>query len=257
MRPRRRLILLALVGLPIVSSGCAFEGQVGLQTLGAAPVIVKQSAKITLTPHGVEGTTSRAGQVVRIDCSVTGAFDVREATGSAVLVQTYVVHLRTRPLPRGTPYQLDCSGPAIVQLPIDAADVQATATDQSGMPSELAVQAPLSAVPLAFGKRLRAERGTQLAAVSWPAASPGSYEMELSFSLASARRFREKVLYAALIACGRSEYFQPIRPLVNSMSRVAAFAIQPSTSETGFSSPHLFGGIRSYGQATRALSCAR
>jgi hypothetical protein len=43
----------------------------------------------------VHGTTTRAGQVIRIDCSVTGIFDVRGATGSAVLIQLYVVHLRT------------------------------------------------------------------------------------------------------------------------------------------------------------------
>jgi hypothetical protein len=142
-------------------------------------------------------------------------------------------------------------------VPIDAADIRATATDQSGMPSELAVQAPLSAIPLAFGKRLRAERETQLAVVSWPAASAGSFGMELAFSLATVHAFREKVVYAALIACGRSKYFQPIRPLVTSMSRVPPFAIQPSTTEAAFSTPHLFGGIRSYGEATRTVSCAR
>jgi hypothetical protein len=60
-----------------------------------------------------------------------------------------------------------------------------------------------------------------------------------------------------LIACGRSKYVQPIRPLVTTMARVRAFTIQPSANETGFSVPHLFGGIRSYGEATRTLSCAR
>jgi hypothetical protein len=108
---------------------------------------------------------------------------------------------------------------------------------------------------VAFGKRLRAERGTQFALLSWPAASAGGYGMEMSFSLPSANAFREKVVYAALIACGRSKYFQPIRPLVTSMARVPAFTITPSTN-TGFSVPHLFGGIRSYGEATRTLSCA-
>ena len=45
------------------------------------------------------------------------SFDVREATGSAVLIQLYVVHLRTRPLRRGTRYEIDCAGPLIIQLP--------------------------------------------------------------------------------------------------------------------------------------------
>jgi hypothetical protein len=255
---RPRLILAALVlAVPVAAVGCAFEGQIAVQLQQGTPPAVKQSSRVEVTPHRVKGTTTRAGQVVRIDCSVTGTFDVREATGSAVLVQTYVVHLRTRPLPRGTPYQLDCAGPVVVQLPADAADVRATATDQSGSPAELAVQAPLSVIPLAFGKRLRAERGTQFALLSWPAASPGGYGMEMSFTLPSAGAFREKLVYAAFIACGRSKYFQPIRPLVTSMARVPAFTITPSTNGTGFSVPHLFGGIRSYGEATRTLSCAR
>jgi len=127
----RLCLALALVGLPIATAGCAFEGQIAVQLLSGAPVTVKQSAKLEFDPHRVQGATTRAGQVVKVDCSVTGAFDVREATGSAVLVQLYVVHLRTRPLPRGTPYQLDCAGPLIVQLPTDASDVQATATSAS------------------------------------------------------------------------------------------------------------------------------
>jgi len=102
---RRRLTLLALVlvGLPVVAAGCAFEGQIAVQLQEGAPFLLKQSTRVELTPDRVQGMTTRAGQVVRIDCSVTGVFDVREATGSAVLIQLYVVHLRTRPLPRGTP----------------------------------------------------------------------------------------------------------------------------------------------------------
>ena len=70
----------------------------------------------------------------------------------AVLIQTYEVHLRTRKLPRGTPYQLDCAGPLIVQLPIDASNVTANATDAAGLQTALPVQAPVAAVPLAFGR---------------------------------------------------------------------------------------------------------
>jgi len=255
--PRAILTALVLAALPIGAAGCAFEGHIAVQLLEGAPVVVQQSSTVELTPNRMQGTTTRAGQVIRIDCSVTGVFDVREATGSAVLIQLYVVHLRTRPLRRGTPYQLDCSGPVIVQLPADASDVGATATDESGSSAELAVQAPLNAIPLKFGKRLTAERGTQLAVVSWPAVSAGSYEMELSFSLTNTRVFREKVLYAALIACGRSKYFQPIRPLTTRMAQVAPFTIQPTPNQTSVSVPHLFGGIRSYGEATRTLSCVR
>ena len=238
-------------------TGCAFEGQIAVHLLAGAPVTVKQSANLEFAPHRVAGRTTRAGQVVRIDCSVTGVFDVREATGSATLVQLDVVHLRTRPLRRGTPYQLDCAGPLIMELPADASDVQATATSASEGQVPLSVQAPITAVALAFGKRLRAEPGTQFAIVGSAALSAGGYTVELSFNLPEARAFQEKVLYAALIACGHSKYLQPIRPLVTSMARVPALTVQPSPNPTSFSVPHLFGGIRSYGEATRTISCAR
>ena len=256
---RYRLILsvLAVAGLPMASAGCAFEGQVAIQLFGSPPVMVKETTQIEFAPQRVEGTTTRAGQVVRIDCSVTGAYDVREATGSAVLVQTYAVHLRTRPLPRGTPYALDCAGPLIVQLPIDASNFQASATDAAGLETTLPIQAPVAVVPLASGKRLRAQSGTRFALVGQPELAPGSYTVELGFLLPAARTFRQKVVYSASISCGRSKYVQPIRPLVTKMAKVPAFTIQPSAIESGFSTPHLFGGIRSYGEATRTLSCAR
>jgi hypothetical protein len=257
MRGGRDRLLLGLVALSLVGAGCAYEGDITVQLVDGAPATVKQSAKLEFAPQRVQGRTTRARQVVRIDCTVTGVFDVREATGSAVLIQLYVVHLRTRPLPRGTPYQLDCAGPLIVQLPGDASNVQATTTDAAGSQFPLSVQAPISVVPLAFGKRLRAQPGAQFALVGSSALPPGSLRVELDFSLPEAHAFREKALYTALIACGRSKYFQPIRPLVTSMSRVPPLAIQPSATETAFSVPHLFGGIRSYGEATRTVSCAR
>jgi hypothetical protein len=119
------------------------------------------------------------------------------------------------------------------------------------------VQAPITSIAVAFGKRLRAQPGTQFAIVGSSALSSGSYAVDLSFSLPDAGAFREKVLYTALIACGRSKYVQPIRPLVTKMSRVPALTVQPSSNPTSLSVPHLFGGIRSYGEATRTVSCAR
>jgi hypothetical protein len=171
------------------------------------------------------------------------------------LVQLYVVHLRTKPLPRGTPYQLDCAGPVLVELATDASDIQAKATDASTLQVALPVQAPLSAIALAFGKRLRAEPGMQFALVAQPSLSAGAHTTELSFSLSKARTFREKVIYTASVSCGRSKYLQPIRPLVTTMARVRALTIQANA--TSVSTPHLFGGIQAYGQATRTLSCVR
>ena len=45
--------------------------------------------------------------------------------------------------------------------------------------------------------------------------------------------------------------------LVTNMRRARALTLQPSAKETSVSIPHLFGGIRAYGEATRTLSCAR
>jgi hypothetical protein len=256
-RPRLILATLVVVGLPVLAAGCSFESQIAVQFLGGAQVVVKQSTKVDVTPNRVLGMTTRAGQVVRIDCSVTGIYDVLDQAGPAVLVQLYVVHLRTRPLPRGTPYELDCAGPVIVELPTDASDIRATATDASGLQVALPVQALLSSIALAFGKRLRAEPGMQFAVVGQPSLSAGSHTVELAFSLSEARTFREKVLYAASVSCGHSKYLQPIRPLVTTMARARALTLQPSANETSVFIPHLFGGIRAYGQATRTLSCAR
>jgi hypothetical protein len=248
---------LVLTAVPVIAAGCAFEGQITVQFVGDAPAVVKESFTVELTAHRVKGTTTRARQVVRVDCSLTGVFDVREATGSAVLIQLYVVHLRTRPLPRGTRYEIDCGGPLIMQLPVDASVEQAVATDASGLKVPLSVRAPLSAVSLAAGKRLRAERGTQFASLEQPSLPDGGYTIELTFNLPEAGTFRQKALMTALVACGHSKYLQPIRPLVTTMARATALTIQPSATETSVFTPHLFGGIRSYGEATRTLSCAR
>jgi hypothetical protein len=252
-----RLQLILLAALPIVAAGCSFESQIAVQFFGKSPVVVKQTTKMDVTPQRVRGTTTRAGQVVRIDCSITGIYDVDDPTGPAVLVQLFVVHLRTRPLPRGTPYQLDCAGPVIVELPTDASDIQAAATDAPGAHVALPVQAPLTSIALAFGKRLRAEPGMQFALVGQPSLSAGDHTVELAFNLSQASTFREKMLYTATVSCGRSKYLQPIRPLVTRMAGARALTGQPSANATSISVPHLFGGIVAYRQATRTLSCSR
>jgi hypothetical protein len=249
--------VLAAVGLTGLAAGCSFESEIAVQLLQGAPVVVNQATKVDVTPQRVRGTTTRAGQVVRIDCSITGIYDVDDPTGPAVLVQLFVVHLRTRPLPRGTPYELDCAGPVVVELPTDATDIHATATHASGLQVALPVQAPLTWVALAFGKRLRAEPGMQLTLVGQPPLSTGDHTVELAFRLPQARTFREKVVYSAAVSCGRSKYLQPIRPLVTTMAGARALTVQPSANETRVSVPHLFGGIVAYRQATRTLSCPR
>jgi hypothetical protein len=93
------------------------------------------------------------------------------------------------------------------------------------------------------------------ALVTQPSLSAGAHTAELTFSLSQARTFREKMIYTAQVSCGRSKYLQPIRPLVTTMRRARALTLQANA--TSVSIPHLFGGIRAYGEATRTLSCAR
>ncbi len=257
---RLRLILVGLVfvGLPAIAAGCVFESQIAIQFSPASPVVVKESSISEQTPHRVPGATTRGGQVVRIDCSITIVYDVMEATGPAVLAQLYRVHLRTHPLPRRTPYELDCTGPVILEIPADASGVRATATNVSGEQVSLPLQAPVTSVPIAFGKRLRAEPGMQFAVVGWPGTlSPGDYRVELAFSLPEARMIREKALYTASVSCGRSSYLQPIQPPVSRMARVPAFTIQPSAEAASFSVPHIIGANGTYAETTRTLSCGR
>lgn len=205
--------------------------------------MVTQSSKPELSSHRVQGATTRAGEVVGIDCATTIVYDIREATGSAVLAQRYLVHLRTRPLRRGTRYTLDCAGPLIVEIPAAAYAVRATTTSAAGRRHPLPVTARAQSLPLAFGRRLRAEAQTQLALVGWPRRLPiGDYRVVLSFNLPQPRAFREKALYAASISSGGSRYLQPILPLTT-MTQAPAFTIRPSTSTIMMSVPRIAGAI--------------
>ena len=142
MRKSRLIIVaLAVAGLAAVSGGCALESQIGVQFSPSSPVAVKESSTSELTPNHVQGVTRRAGQVVRIDCSVTIIYDVMDKAGPAVLAQLYRVHLRTLPLARNTPYEVDCAGPLILEIPADASGVEATSTSASGGQLALPVQA--------------------------------------------------------------------------------------------------------------------
>jgi hypothetical protein len=97
----------------------------------------------------------------------------------------------------------------------------------------------------------------QFALVGQPSLSAGAHTTELAFSLSEVRTIRQKLIYAASVSCGRSKYLQPIRPLVTTRARARALTLQPSATGAGVPIPHLFGGIRAYGQATRTLSCSR
>jgi hypothetical protein len=247
---------LALVALVATTAGCAFDSPIAVRFSGASPVAVTESLAPEQSPHRVHGRTTRPAQIVRTDCSTTISYDVKEATGTAVLTQTYVVHLRTRRLAPGTAYELDCAGPAVLELPADASAIRARSIDASGQEVPLPVQGPVASVPLAFGRRLRAEPGMQLAVVRWPRALPrGDYRVELSFALPELHAIREKALVTASVSCGRSTYVQPILPAAASMAQVHAFTIRPSADPIAFPLPHVAPGIAASAEATRTLSC--
>jgi hypothetical protein len=255
---RRLAAALAIAALGAIAAGCAFDSPIVVQFSGTSPVVVSESLAPEQIPHRVRGVTTRPGRVVRVDCSTTILYDIREATGTAVLAQTFSVHLHTRRLRRGTAYEIDCAGPLLVELPTDASNVRTTAATAAGVVVELPVQAPLASVPLPFGKRLRAEPRMQLALVRWPRALPGGdYRVELAFELPEARPIREKALATASVACGSSRYLQPILPPVTRMARVPARTIRPSADPIALPLPRVAPGISSHAEATRTLSCGR
>jgi hypothetical protein len=205
----------------------------------------------------VRGVTVRPRQVVGIDCATTAVYDVREATGSTVLAQTFVARLRTRRLRRGTAYSFDCTGTLIVELPQDVTEVHALATDSGGHQEETTVRPTSTSLPLAFGRRLQAERGTRFFLLTWPRAlAAGDSRVGLAFGEPIARPFQQKALLAATISCGRSRYVQPILPTVTSMARVPAFTITPSDGAV-IQIPRIAGAIGSGASVRRTLSCSR
>jgi hypothetical protein len=246
------------VGLCLLAAGCAFDAQILVRFSGTSPASVTEEVVPQQIPHRVVGTTRRRGQVLRVTCSVTLVYDVREATGSAVLAQRYDVRMRTQRVRRGTRYAFDCMGPLIVELPADASVVTARATNESGEDTVLPVRAPVASVPLAFGRRLRPEPMMQLAVVTWPRTLlPGTYRLVLAFSLPQARPFREQAIYTAIVSCGRSRYLQPILPPVRKMAEAPLFTIHPAGDPVKVALPRVAGSIGSYAATTRALACVR
>jgi hypothetical protein len=248
---------LALAGLVGTASGCALDARVDVQfTGGSSRTVTESSQSVELDSHSVRGVTSRRRKV-GIDCSLSIVYDANDIGGPGVVVQTRRVRLRTRRVPRGTAYDLDCSGPLIVQLPKAASAVQATAVARSSQPV-LPVQAPVSSVPIAFGRRLRAQRGTQLALIRQPdTLQPGDYRIELSFHLPGARPIFEKVVYAASVSCGRSTYVEPLLPAVSKMKRAHGVTISPSERPFSVNLPRI-AGARENGvpvERSRRLSC--
>ncbi len=85
------LVGLSVVAGGCVAGGCAFESQVAVQFMPAAPVLVKESSNPEQIPHRVQGVTTRGGQVVGIDCSISSC-SVPHIIGAS---RTYAEAMRT------------------------------------------------------------------------------------------------------------------------------------------------------------------
>jgi hypothetical protein len=95
-------------------------------------MLVRERFEAVQVPHRIAGTTTRAEQVVRNDCTISAVYKIREATGTAFLTQSQIVHLRLRMPRKGTAYEVECLGALLAELPADASKLEATAQDLSG-----------------------------------------------------------------------------------------------------------------------------
>jgi len=227
---------------------------------GRDSVVVRERFEAVQVPHRIAGTTSGAGQVVRNDCTISAVYEVHEATGTAFLAQSELVHLRLRVPRTGTAYELECLGPLVAELPADASKVEATTQDFSGgRHRSVSVRTQVASVRLA-GRLVRPAPRRQLVVVEWPrrpASEYNDYRLELSFRLPKAPLVRERLVYTASIACGGSSYLQPMLPATNDLGFVNAFAVPPNGRPFDFVLPRLATGISSHAEATRTLTCAR
>jgi hypothetical protein len=221
-------------------------------------MLVRERFEAVQVPHRVAGTTSRAGQVVPNDCTISAVYKVREATGTAFLTQSKLLHLRLRVPRKGTTYELECLGPLLAELPADASEVEATAHDLSGgWHRSLSVRTQASSVRLMPGRLLRPARRKQLVVVEWPrtpASEYDNYRVELAFRLPKASLVRERVVYTASISCGGSSYVQPVVPPTNDLGFVNAFTVSDG-KPFEFILPRIASGISAHSESTQTLAC--
>ena len=223
-------------------------------------MLVRERFEAVQVPHRVTGTTTRDGQVVRSDCTISAVYKVREATGTAYLTQSQLVHLRLRVPRKRTTYELECLGPLLAELPADASKVEATAQDLSGGRHRSLRVRTRGSLRLTSGRLLRPASGKQLVVVEWPrraASAYDDYRVELRFRLPTAPLVRERVVYTASISCGGSSHLQPMVPLTNDLGFVNAFTVPRHGRTFEFILPRLATGISSHAETTRTLACGR
>jgi hypothetical protein len=196
---------------------------------------------------------------VRHDCKLSAVYNVREATGSAFLIQSQRLRLRLRVPAKGTRYRVECLGPLVAELPADAAKVEATAHALSGRwERSLDVRTDVPSIRVAPGHSLRAAAQKQLVVIQWPRVAGSDYDnyrVELAFRVPKSKLVRERVVYTASVSCGGASYLQPVLPLGDDLGFVNAFTVSSDGKPFDFILPHLATGISSHGVATRDLVC--
>jgi hypothetical protein len=232
-----------------IAAGCGPRGD---------RVTVREVFEPVQVPERIAGTTSRGRVLVQHDCRLAAVYEVREATGTAYLTQSQLLHLRLRPARAGTAYALECLGPLVVELPATATGLEAEAQSTAGdWRRSLSVRSG-DAVPLSPAAPVRAAPGKQIVVVDWPrrpGAAYDNYRVELSFQVPKARFLRERVVYTAAVECAGRSYFAPVLPATNGLGWVNAYTIPPHGKPFTFIVPRLAAGISSQSQATRTLGC--
>ena len=248
-----------LVFAAALSAGCGSDS-------GRATMTVREKFEPIQTPRRVEGTTTRAGQPVRANCSLAAVYKVREATGTAFLIQSQLLHLRLHPA--------HGSRPARDWKFAKAGITYRFAPNEDNIHSELMVAGFASAlslwhlttavrthasVRLAPARTLRPAAGKQIVGVRWPR-HPGpaydDYILELSFEVPKAPLIRERVAYTAWVSCGSTRYLEPVVPLDEGLGFVNAFTVPPNGRPFSFVLPHIATGISSHSEETQTLACA-
>jgi hypothetical protein len=221
---------------------------------------VREKFEPIQAPRGVAGTTTGAGQVATANCSLAAVYKVREATGTAFLVQSQLLHLRLRPPRPATAYEVECLGPLVIELPEAAARVEATELTRSGHRQASAQVRTHASVRLAPGRALRPAAGKQIVVVEWPRHAGSAYDdykLELSFEAPKAPLIRERVAYTASVSCGSTSYLEPVVPLDEGLGFVNAFTVPAHGRPFDFILPHIATGISSHAEETRTLACGR
>jgi hypothetical protein len=248
-----KALALVLVVSAALAGGCGSGS-------GRNTMTVRERFEPIQAPRRVGGTTTRAGQPVRTDCSLAAVYKVREATGTAFLIQSELLHLRLRPPRRGTAYEVECLGPLVVELLEAATHVEATELTRSGdRRSSVPVQTHASVRP-APGRALVPAPGKQIVTVQLPrhaGAAHDDFVLEFSLEVPKAPLIRERVVYKASVSCGGASYVEPVVPLGEGLGFVNAFTVPPHGRPFDFILPRIATGISSHNEETVNLACLK